>query len=230
MPAEVARLVETVTSGPFAALHPVTRAAWLHHAVDHVRPFADGNGRLARALASGCLLRAVGVPFLVFAADVAAYEAAREPPAAVDLVLRTVSALVELLARSHERDHEPALRRWRAQDAVASELRAALRPAVERALDRYRRRPETSRWADLSAAEVVGEDRVVVRVRLADGGVVEEALTVVAHPLDGGPVVAVAAEAGTSTEAGTAVDNWLDRWLDRVVSCLALRVAADVEP
>ena len=47
---EMDRLVEiwaTVDAGP---IHPVIKAAWLHHRFVQVHPFADGNGRVARAL------------------------------------------------------------------------------------------------------------------------------------------------------------------------------------
>ena len=44
------------TSAPF--IHPVVRAIILHFWVAHDRPFADGNGRLARALSLWALLHA----------------------------------------------------------------------------------------------------------------------------------------------------------------------------
>ena len=37
---------------------PEVRAAWLHHRFTQIHPFDDGNGRVARALASAILLRA----------------------------------------------------------------------------------------------------------------------------------------------------------------------------
>ncbi|MCK6524703.1 Fic family protein, partial [Myxococcota bacterium] len=40
---------------------PIVRAAWLHHGLSCVHPFADGNGRLARTLASAPLV-AAGLP------------------------------------------------------------------------------------------------------------------------------------------------------------------------
>ncbi len=41
---ETTRMVEMVAGDAFAGLHPVTQAAYLHSAVLHVQPFADGNG------------------------------------------------------------------------------------------------------------------------------------------------------------------------------------------
>ncbi|MDQ4070158.1 MAG: hypothetical protein M3203_11910, partial [Actinomycetota bacterium] len=57
-------------------------------------------------------------------------------------------------------------------------------------------------------------------------GTVTEVLQVDAHPLDGGPVAVVAREARLRHETGT---EGLEAWLDRVVSTLALRVAAELE-
>jgi fido (protein-threonine AMPylation protein) len=45
--------------------HPVTRAAWLHHRFIQIHPFADGNGRVARALTLLVLLQAQMAPLVV---------------------------------------------------------------------------------------------------------------------------------------------------------------------
>jgi hypothetical protein len=64
--AEMGRLVEELAADDFAAAHPVLQAAYAHHAVAAIHPFTDGNGRVARALASVYLFRAASVPLLVF--------------------------------------------------------------------------------------------------------------------------------------------------------------------
>lgn len=66
-PAEMHRLVTELASPEFGAAHPVVQAAYAHYAFVCVHPFADGNGRLARALASVYLYRSPGVPLVVFA-------------------------------------------------------------------------------------------------------------------------------------------------------------------
>lgn len=53
-------------SAEFAAARPVLQAAYAHHALTAIHPFADGNGRVARALASVFLYRAAGVPLVIF--------------------------------------------------------------------------------------------------------------------------------------------------------------------
>jgi hypothetical protein len=51
----------------------VLQAAWAHYAFVAVHPFADGNGRVARALASVFLYRRPGVPLVIFADQKDAY-------------------------------------------------------------------------------------------------------------------------------------------------------------
>jgi Fic family protein len=63
---EVQRLVDEVGSTDFADAHPVLQAAYVHHALVGIHPFADGNGRVARAAASVFLYRGMRVPLLVF--------------------------------------------------------------------------------------------------------------------------------------------------------------------
>jgi hypothetical protein len=48
---------------------PEVRSAWLHHAFTSIHPFEDGNGRVARALASVDFIRAGMFPLLVDRAD-----------------------------------------------------------------------------------------------------------------------------------------------------------------
>lgn len=195
---EMAQLVEVAGSREFAALHPAAQATWLHNAVLHVQPFADGNGRVARALAGGVLLTAASVPLVVL----------DEP---VD-VLRAVVTVVDLM----ESADAGALDAWRARSEAAEELRRRLVPALEAAL----RRPDPARRADVSHATVSAD--LVVRVPGVD---IDEVLTLDAHPLDDGPVSVAAREAGLRLVAGEPVEPWVGR----VVTVLALRVAAETE-
>jgi hypothetical protein len=181
---EVARLVELAGSAEFAALHPVAQAEWLHHAILHVQPFADGNGRVARALAGGVLLRATSVPLVVYDSDLDA--------------LHATMALVDLMASTDA----GALHAWRARSAAAEDLRRQVVPALEAAL----RRPGSSRRADVSGATV--DDDLAVRV---PGTEVEETITIDAHPLDDGPLSVTAREAGLRLVAGEPAERWADR-------------------
>ncbi|MGI8983735.1 MAG: Fic family protein [Acidimicrobiales bacterium] len=180
---EMARLVELAGDPGFAALHPAARAAWLHDAVLGVQPFADGNGRVARALAGGVLLRTAGVPLVVLdGAD----------------VVGTVVGLADLMTSAGG----AGIMAWRARTTAAEALRGQLVPALEAALGRS----TPARRADVSAA-TVGAD-LVVRV---PGAGVEEVLDLDAHPLDGGPVAVTAREAGVRLVAGDPVEPWVER-------------------
>ncbi len=61
---EMDRLVEMFNHG-VADAHAIVASAWLHHRFVQIHPFQDGNGRVARALASIVLLRAELFPLHV---------------------------------------------------------------------------------------------------------------------------------------------------------------------
>jgi Fic family protein len=63
---EVHRLVESLSTSEYREAHPVIQAAYLHYSLVAIHPFADGNGRTTRALASVPLYRALRLPLLVF--------------------------------------------------------------------------------------------------------------------------------------------------------------------
>jgi fido (protein-threonine AMPylation protein) len=50
VPSEMDRLVSLWEDLDRTSEHPLTKAAWLHHRLVQIHPFADGNGRVARAL------------------------------------------------------------------------------------------------------------------------------------------------------------------------------------
>lgn len=64
-PVEMARLVQELRSKAFDASHPVIQAAFAHYALVAIHPFADGNGRVARALASAFTARAISMPIVI---------------------------------------------------------------------------------------------------------------------------------------------------------------------
>jgi Fic family protein len=68
-PSEMHRLVQVAASPEFSAAHPIIQSAFLHYALVCVHPFADGNGRVARALASLPTFKALSLPILILLAD-----------------------------------------------------------------------------------------------------------------------------------------------------------------
>jgi Fic family protein len=72
-PPEMSRFIEVLRSAEFDAAHPVVQAAYAHYAFVCVHPFADGNGRVARALSAMYLYRAYGLPLVIFSDQKADY-------------------------------------------------------------------------------------------------------------------------------------------------------------
>jgi len=72
-PAEMARLVGELRSAAFLAAHPVIQAAYAHYGLVVIHPFADGNGRVARALASVFTYRAISMPIMILSEHKEAY-------------------------------------------------------------------------------------------------------------------------------------------------------------
>jgi hypothetical protein len=72
-PVEMGRLIEELRSEAFSSAHPIMQAAYAHYAFVCIHPFPDGNGRVARALASTYLYRHPGVPLVIFADQKGAY-------------------------------------------------------------------------------------------------------------------------------------------------------------
>ena len=62
---EMDRLIEMHHQHAKRGVRPHVQAAWLHHAFTQIHPFQDGNGRVARALASLVLIKAGLLPFVV---------------------------------------------------------------------------------------------------------------------------------------------------------------------
>lgn len=64
-PAEMHRFCNELRSDDFLAAHPALQASYIHYAFVVIHPFADGNGRVARALASVFTYRSNSVPLLI---------------------------------------------------------------------------------------------------------------------------------------------------------------------
>jgi len=62
---EMDRLIEMYNRHISDNIPPEIEAAWLHHRFTQIHPFQDGNGRIARALASLVLIRAKWFPLVI---------------------------------------------------------------------------------------------------------------------------------------------------------------------
>jgi Fic family protein len=70
---EMHRFIEQIRTPEFESAHAVLQASYSHYAFVSIHPFADGNGRVARALASTFFYRAQSIPLLIFANQRPAY-------------------------------------------------------------------------------------------------------------------------------------------------------------
>jgi Fic family protein len=75
---EMGRLIEQIGTDEFLKAHPVTQASYLHYCLVSIHPFADGNGRVTRAVASIYFYRALSVPLVIFVDQRPPYLAALE--------------------------------------------------------------------------------------------------------------------------------------------------------
>jgi len=96
--AEMDRLVQLHQRHVERQVRPQVEAAWLHHTFTQIHPFQDGNGRVARALASLVFLRGGFFPLVVSRDDRTAYIDALEKADAGDL-----PALATLFAQFQKR-------------------------------------------------------------------------------------------------------------------------------
>lgn len=153
-PAEMHRLVEELRSAEFGRAHPVVQASYAHFALVCVHPFSDGNGRVARALASVFLLRAISLPFVVFADQKDSYLDSLSladlgrPQAFVDFVLFRAVDLQQLLTQQLSAARGPSL-----EDAAARLRDTAAHPEILKLLEVIRNELQTQLGAlDLPAS------------------------------------------------------------------------------
>jgi Fic family protein len=72
-PEEMHRLVSELGTSVFQSADATLQAAYAHYALVAIHPFADGNGRVARALASVFTYRAHSIPLVIYADQRADY-------------------------------------------------------------------------------------------------------------------------------------------------------------
>jgi hypothetical protein len=105
-PPEMQRLVAELSRPEFEFSHPIIQAAFAHHAFVCIHPFADGNGRVARALASVFPFRSHSMPLLILHGHKVEYLAALRAAdagsrqALVDFLIGRAIDAVQLLTDS----------------------------------------------------------------------------------------------------------------------------------
>ncbi|HKV42194.1 MAG TPA: Fic family protein, partial [Blastocatellia bacterium] len=102
--AEMDRLIAMDMEHAQRDIPPEIEAAWIHHSFTQIHPFQDGNGRIARSLASLVFLRDEWFPLVVTRDTREEYIAALEEADAGSL-----SALVDLFTRTQKKAFVQAL-------------------------------------------------------------------------------------------------------------------------
>ncbi|WP_254444837.1 Fic family protein [Anabaena sp. UHCC 0187] len=94
---EMDRLIELHHQHRNQQIPPEVESAWLHHRFTQIHPFQDGNGRVARCIASLVFIQAGWFPLVLTRDDRADYIAALEQADQGDL-----SKLINLFAKSQK--------------------------------------------------------------------------------------------------------------------------------
>ena len=130
---------------------PEVEAAWLHHRFSQIHPFQDGNGRIARALATLVFVKVGWFPLVVRDRDRGRYLDALELADKGDL-----KPLVEYFARLQREEFVRALR-------VADEIKSE--PRVADTIESIRRRlqeRQALRERELEATKAIARDLQVL--------------------------------------------------------------------
>ncbi|MCC7495857.1 MAG: Fic family protein [Fimbriimonadaceae bacterium] len=136
--AEMDRLLGLHREHRAAGVAPEVEAAWLHHRFTQIHPFQDGNGRIARAIATMEFLRAGWFPLVVRDPDRELYIGACEAADAGDL-----APLVQFFAHAQREAFLRAL-----DVAREAEQAVAVSQSIERAKAalRVRRDAALAEW------------------------------------------------------------------------------------
>lgn len=148
---EMDRLVQLHHQHQEAGIPPEVEAAWLHHRFTQIHPFQDGNGRVARCLASLVLLRARWFPLVVDRDQRVRYISVLEQADHGDL-----SPLADFVASAQKKALVGALslvRETQRQAHVSQVIRAARRDLEQRLEQIKRGWEEVKRIAEAVQAE-----------------------------------------------------------------------------
>jgi Fic family protein len=130
---EMERLLELHAHHLKQAVSPEVAAAWLHHRCTQIHPFQDGNGRVARCLATLVLLRAGRFPLVINRDQREEYISALEAADAGD-----IGRLVRLFDEIEKRAYLNALA---AAEEIAQPVEAVTN-IIESIAERYQKRQQ----------------------------------------------------------------------------------------
>ena len=122
--AEMERLIEMHEQHESTGISPEVEAAWLHHRFTLIHPFIDGNGRVARCLATLVLLKAHWLPLVITRDDKPSYISALRSADLGDL--KSLVDLIGALQRKAIREALSLTEDLGAIDSILAEVRAKL--------------------------------------------------------------------------------------------------------
>lgn len=156
---EMDKLIEWHRQHEEKNVSPELSAAWLHHRFTQIHPFQDGNGRVARCLASLVFIKAGWFPLVLTRDNRTAYIDALELADDGDL-----SALVSMFAKSQR---QAFIRSLSLSDQVLSDKRQA-RAVIANIAEKFRR-PERTAEQKIATVENYAERLLkIVKGRLDD--------------------------------------------------------------
>lgn len=127
---------------------PEVEAAWLHHRFTQIHPFQDGNGRVARCLASLVLIKARWFPLMITRDDRVVYIDALEKA--------DTGNLAPLVALFAERQKRSFIRVLSLSEQIMAESRRT--DAVLNAIvDKFKQRPARDGKANIKKAEAFAQ-------------------------------------------------------------------------
>lgn len=154
-PEQVAGQVEALVSiyqgYQDALLAPEVVAAWLHHAFTQIHPFQDGNGRVARALATFEFVRRGLFPLVIERENRTSYIDSLEQADGGDL-----RPLIDLFARAQQTALVRALSLAKESIATVQGMQAVAAAFARTLKESYERPTEAVQLADEVAEELVG--------------------------------------------------------------------------
>ncbi len=146
---EMDRLIEMHQRHLQEGVPPEVEAAWLHHRFAQIHPFQDGNGRVARALASLILIREGWFPFVVHRDDRGEYIDCLE-----QADLGNLSSLVHLFGRTQKKAFNQAIGLSESVLLETDPIKQVISAAEERLRTRKELSPDTIRFVNQLAESV----------------------------------------------------------------------------
>jgi Fic family protein len=152
---EMERLIEMHRRHLHDGVSPEVEAAWLHHRFSQIHPFQDGNGRVARALASLLLIKEGLFPLVVTRDDKQVYLEALEAADRHDL-----KPLVALVAKLQRVQFAKATALSQAILSIDSDMRQLLGHLAETAARRAEEKQKILRKVFERADELVRDTEI----------------------------------------------------------------------